>query len=142
MTLALQAYIWFLLVDAVARGVDYLTGPPENLDFLTDDDLGMPHVWGAALLVSSVIVAYGLVRKKLTVVQFGSVVSAAVYFMLAFQMFEGRMLPFPWPPEDVRVVATQLSAAGMWAVSGATIWWREGIRKRCEEAENSQVRSG
>lgn len=141
MTRALQAFIWFMWFDMFARGIDYITGNQFNTG-LVDDNLTMPEVWGAASLVTCAVLAVGMFTKRLSVVQFGAILGFAVYVMFAVQVFQVRMLPYPWPPEDVRMVAGHVSTAGMWLVVAVTLWYRRYANQKCREELGIEVHSG
>lgn len=139
MTRAVKVFVGLLVFEMLTRSVDYLTGDSyPNGRF--EEDISMPVVWGTACLAAALIVLFGLARSKPAVVQTGSTVSFAIYTMFAFQVFEMRMLPYPWPPEDTRIVATHLTVAGLWLTAAVTIWWREYIARRKTEELDRKVR--
>ena len=139
MTRAVKAVVWLLAIELFVRSIDYLTGDTYSTGQI-EDNLSMPVVWGATGLAAVTVVLFGLLLKKPFVVQTGSLIPFAIYVMFAFQIFEMRMLPHPWPPEDTRLVASHLTFAGLWLTTAITIWWREYIAKRKKEELDRKVR--
>lgn len=139
MTRAVKAIVGLLVFEMFVRSVDYLTGDSHPNSFW-EDGLQMPAVWGSTCLAATLLILFGLARNKPGVVQTGSIVSFAIYVMFAIQVFEMRMLPYPWPPEDTRIVATHLMVAGCWLTVAVTIWWREYINLRKTEELEGKVR--
>jgi len=106
---------WILTFGLAIRGVDYVTGNTYSLGILKGDDgLSKPEVWGLTALVACAILVAGLIMDNGRIVQLGAVAAFAIYAMFAIQIFDMRMLPYPWPPEDIRLISQHLVAAGLW----------------------------
>lgn len=142
MSRAERALIWILLVMELVRGVDYLTGNQNNMGAGPDDGLSMPFVWGVACVVASLIALIGVLSMSRQWVINGAIASFAVNAMLAWQVFESRMLPIPWPPEDTRVIVDHLGHAAIWALIAGVVWWRGGVQRRSSEIVKEQQLNG
>lgn len=138
MTRAVRAIISLLAFELFVRSVDYLTGDSYNARNV-EDNLSVPEVWGLFGLAAVIIVALGLFSKRAGVVQAGCVTSFAIYTMFAVQIFELRMLPIPWPPEDTRFLTSHLTLAGLWLLMALVIWWRAYIAKKCADELDRKV---
>lgn len=127
-----------LTFELLVRSVDYATGNSYNNGIL-DDNISTPEVWGYTGLAAVVVLLFGLILGRDKVVQFGGVCAFSIYTMLAIQVFEVRMLPFPWPPEDSRLFSTNAVFAGLWLLLTVTIWWRSYIAKLCTDELDRKV---
>lgn len=129
--------ILFLLIVALSlnlflRGVDYVTGNSFDVS-ATEDDLFATSVWGFASLAAVAVTVFGLVSRKPIFLQFGAVASFAIYSMFAIQTFNVRMLPFPWPPEDVRLVSAHLLEAFLWLSVAVEVKKDRYVREKVAE---------
>lgn len=129
MTKAIRAFVWLMTFDLVVRSIDYITGSDE---FVPDDKLPIPEVWGVAGLLTAVILVVGVVRRHNPTLKLGAIVAFSVYLMIAVQLFEKAMLPYPWPPENPRVSVTLLIFSLMWLTVAIVVWWREYIERESE----------
>ncbi len=130
MTRALRIWVWVLLSDLLVRSIDYLSGGDISVP---DDNLAVPEIWGAASLATFLVVLTGLLLKNSAVLKFGSITAFSVYLMVAIQMFEVAMLPYPWPPENPRLSVTLFVISTLWLSIACIVWWREYVSKECEK---------
>lgn len=141
MNRAVKTMASILTFELFVRSVDYSTGNSYSVGY-TDDNLWVPQVWGLTGFAAVAILLFGLLRNRPKVVQFGSICAFAIYTMFAVQIFEVRMLPYPWPPEDSRLCATHVAFAGLWLLSAGVIWWRSYIYKQCTDELDRRVQGG
>lgn len=130
MTRALRLWAWLLLADLFVRSIDYITGSQLPAP---DDNLAIPEVWGAAGLVTGLVVFAGLVLKRTSILKFGSIMAFSVYLMVAVQRFDMGMLPYPWPPENPRLAVGMLVFSLLWLTIACTVWWREYVARAAEK---------
>lgn len=130
MTRALRLWAWILSFELTVRSIDYLAGGDV---VVSDDNLSVPGIWGAVGLLTAVLVLIGLVMKRSGVLKFGSIMAFAVYLMIAIQLFEVAMLPYPWPPENPRLSVTMLAFSLLWLSLAGVVWWREYVARECEK---------
>ena len=123
-------WVWILLSDLLVRSLDYLSGGDVGVP---DDNLAVPEVWGVACLATFFVALTGLLLKNSAVIKFGSITAFSVYLMVAVQMFEVAMLPYPWPPENPRLSVTLLVISALWLSVAGILWWREYVSKECEK---------
>ena len=130
MTRTLRLLVWLMLLELFVRSVDYVAG---GVSTVPDDNLSIPEVWGIAGAATCVVVLAGLVGKSNGVIKFGAITAFSVYAMIAFQVFEVSMLPYPWPPEDPRKAMSTLVFGLMWLTVAGVVWWRDYLERACEE---------
>lgn len=134
MTRSLKAGVAILSTMLLVRGVDYVTGNSYDTDGrVIEDNLTLPGWWGATCLLVAFLVFAALLVGRAPLVKNLCLVAFSVNVMFAVQIYESRMLPFPWPPEDIRLVADHIGHASLWLLFAATVWWREGVRRRRSE---------
>ena len=138
MTRAVRAIISLLTFELFVRSVDYLTGDSYS-ERRVEDNLSVPEVWGLFGLAAVFIVVLGLLSKRTGVVQAGCITAFSIYTMFAVQIFEFRMLPIPWPPEDTRLLTSHITFAGLWLLMALVIWWRAYIAKKCVDELDRKV---
>lgn len=136
---AQRVLIWILLLMEFVRGVDYLTGNQNDVGSVHPDEVGMPLVWGTACVAAASVAAVGVYFVRKSWVINGAIASFAVNLMLAWQVFEVRMLPYPWPPEDTRIIVDHVGHAAIWALVAGVVWWRGGVQRRCSEIMKEQT---
>lgn len=130
---SLKAISTVLVFMLLVRGVDYITGDPVSASVKVSDGAEMPLYWGLACVVAAVAAAVSLLANKAAWLQNTALVCFAIYAMFAVQAFDSRMLPFPWPPEDTRLIADHIGHSVLWMLVAITIWWRKGINRRRSE---------
>lgn len=143
MTRALRAFVYILSFMALARGLDYVTGNEYDLGRLWGEDVAMPYLWGAACLAGGVAAVVAVVFSFPSLAINASIFNFATNVMLAAQVVDSRMLPYPWPPEDVRIPVDHLGHAVLWLTIAVVVWWREGVlRRRSEIIEEKMSGTG
>lgn len=142
MNKTLMAITAVLAAMLAVRGIDYVTGDPVSAGVRISDGAEMPLYWGWASIAASLAVAASLVFKKHTALLNSALVCFAINAMFAVQVFDPRMAPVPWPPEDTRLVFDHVGHAALWFVIAATVWWREGINRRREVILERRARGG
>lgn len=133
MTRALRAFVYILSFMALARGLDYVTGNEYDLGRLWGEDVAMPYLWGAACLAGGVAAVVAAVFRFPGLAVNAGIFNFATNVMLAAQVAEYRMLPYPWPPEDIRITVDHLGHAVLWLTIAVVVWWREGVLRRRSE---------
>jgi len=113
----------------IVRGVDYVTGDTFPLTSLLHD-VSSPEVWGIACILTGALMWASLPLKGWKWAYTANIVSFAVYVMLAVQIFDVRMIPYPWPPEDIRVITDLLAFAAFSITLSITIQYRESVKAR------------
>lgn len=129
MSLINRYVILLLWIDLLVRSIDYASGGLTD----SDDGLGVPEVWGIAGLTACAVVAAGMLASSTNILKFGSVAAFAVYTMLTIQTFTEDMLPYPWPPEGIRIAFTNAVSAGLWLTVAVALWWREYINEKVDK---------
>lgn len=142
MTRSLKGMVWIICLMQAVRGLDYVTGNEHDMGRAWAEQLGMPVYWGLACLVASAAVVVALCAAWPRVLLNAALVSFAINAMFAVQVFDMRMSPVPWPPEDVRLIFDHIAHSALWFLVAGTIWWREGIYRRREELLDKEVIDG
>lgn len=138
MSADLRILLTVLSLTSVIRGIDYMTGSEFVAARGWGEESTMPLLWGAA---SVGVGLYGLLaaainckRQAINVGLVGMSVSA----MFAVQVFEMRMLPVPWPPQDARIVVHYIGQAVLWLLVTGTAYFRQGVSDRRHEIEDER----
>lgn len=141
MTRSLTAGVAILNTMLFVRGVDYSTGNVyDAAGRVFGDHIDMPGVWGASCLAISILVYAAIAVRWVQVLKNLCLFAFGVNAMFAVQIYEARMFPVPWPPEDTRLIADHIGHAALWLLFAATIWWREGVRRRRSELLRGSVK--
>lgn len=133
MTRTVKALMLILALMMFAIGLDYVTGNQHQLINDWSDETDMPLVWGSACLLFAAAAVYSVVWARNMFAVNTLLFGFAVNVMFAVQVYDPRMSPIPWPPEDVRLITNHLAHAGCMLVLAAALWWREGVKRRCSE---------
>lgn len=126
----LVAVVAILSFVAVTTGVDYVTGNSYDMGRTFGDQLVAPYVWGVACLLVGISALVGVIRKDDILAINSAIGGMATYAMFSFQIFETRMLPHPWPPEDLRLLSNNLGLAALWMVVALTLFFRQGVDRK------------
>lgn len=122
-------------ISLLSRSLDYLTGDtfPHNRQ---SHEVTSPEIWGIACAISGSLMVTAAFSKNWKFPYFAGIVSFAVYLMVAVQIFDARMLPYPWPPEDHRIVVDLLVYAYLSLVLSITIQYRESVKAKKKQIVN------
>lgn len=143
MTRTMQAMIGILSVMMLSRGVDYITGDSIDRSPIWVENLSQPEVWGIACIVLAVTGGYAVIARCPVAGKWVGFLGFAVNAMFAVQIWAPSMSPWPWPPEDTRLVTDHLGHAGGYAVMSLSLWWRMGVERRMQEKlEQEQLDGG
>lgn len=133
MTLTMRGIVAVLSSIMFLRGVDYLSNDRPLIGTNQSELVTMPHLWGAAFLVAAGFGVFAALKNTLlSAVNFG-VVGAAITAMFAIQVFQMDMLPYPWPPEDIRVLGDGVGLSTLFVVVALSSSHRMGVDKRKRE---------
>lgn len=130
MNWAIRSTLGVLAWMSLTRGVDYLTGNEFDMGRLMDDNLPLPEAWGWGCVVLAVVAVAAAWTGSPRVAMHAGVLGLAVNVMLAVQIFDVRMMPWPWPPEDARIITDHLAHAAMWVIVAGDQAWREAVEKK------------
>lgn len=133
MTNTLKAIAWVLSLMIINSGIDYITGNQFDMGRVWGDHISMPVWWGLACIVTGATSVGALIADNAKLLFNAALVAFAIYLMFAYQIFDMRMLPFPWPPEDNRLLSDHLGKASIWLIIATSLWWREGVNRRKKE---------
>ena len=133
MTSALRTLLLILSFTSAVRGIDFVTGSEFVAARGWGDESTMPLLWGAASIGTGVYGALAAVLNSPRQAINAGLVGMAVSATFAIQVFEMRMLPLPWPPQDARVVADYLGHSALWLLTAGTAFYRKGVDERRHE---------
>ena len=129
MSRAVRFLMFWLGFALIVRGVDYVTGDTFPLTSLLHD-VNSPEVWGITCIIVGIFIWVSALLKGWKWAYTANISAFAVYIMLAVQIFDMRMLPYPWPPEDVRVITDLMTFAMFSLTLSITIQYRESVKAR------------
>lgn len=133
MTLTMRGIVAVLGSIMFLRGVDYLSNDRPLVGTNQSELVTMPHLWGAAFLVAAGFGIFAVLKNThRSAMNFG-VVGAAVTAMFAIQVFQMDMLPYPWPPEDVRVLGDSVGLSTLLVLVALSSSHRMGVDNRKRE---------
>lgn len=133
MTLTMRGIVAVLGSMMFLRGVDYLSNDRPLVGTNQSELVTMPHIWGAAFLVAAGFGIFAVLKNThRSAMNFG-VVGAAVTAMFAIQVFQMDMLPYPWPPEDVRVLGDSVGLSTLLVLVALSSSHRMGVDNRKRE---------
>lgn len=133
MTLTMRGIVAALSAIAFLRGVDYLTNDRPLIGTNQSELVAMPHLWGAAFLVAAGFGVFAVFKNTLLSAMNFGVVGAAITAMFAIQVFQMDMLPYPWPPEDIRVFGDGVGLSVLFEIVALSSSYRMGVDRRKRE---------
>lgn len=133
MTLTMRGIVAVLGSMMFLRGVDYLSNDRPLVGTNQSELVTMPHIWGAAFLVAAGFGIFAVLKNTLRSAMNFGVVGAAVTAMFAIQVFQMDMLPYPWPPEDVRVLGDSVGLSTLLVLVALSSSHRMGVDNRKRE---------
>lgn len=129
MTRTVRAIYGVVSVAWLTRFVDYSTGDDYKAGFIQVDNLYTPLVWSIACLCMFFLFLFAAISGRYRAGIYAGLFGHAVFLMLASQIFQRSMLPYPWPPEDPRLVASNLVNGSICLILAASVWYRNRVHK-------------
>lgn len=113
MTRALRIVTAFLTFQLFSRGLDYVTGnPQQGVGAFQVESLDPPIVWGAVCILAALTVAAGLISDRSRITRDGAILTSAVYLVFAVMVIDDIHLG---PLDDWRFFTGYVCSAGVWA---------------------------
>lgn len=138
MTRTMQALLAAMAFPSLWRAIDYTTGNSYQLGREWGEELYLPMLWGAACAIIALGGFIAAFTRSYTIGINTSILGMAVYVMFAVTVFQTRMLPYPWPPEDVRLVSDHLASSAIWGILGLSLLFRRGVERKKSELLRGQ----
>lgn len=111
----------------LTRFVDYITGEDYQAGFIQVDNLYTPIVWAYACLCMFALFLFAAVTGWYKAGIYAGLFGNAVFLMFASQIYQVSMLPWPWPPENPRLVVNDLVDAAVCLILAVSIWYRNQV---------------
>lgn len=113
MTRTLRIVTAFLTFQLFSRGLDYVTGnPQQGVGAFQVESLDLPIVWGAVCILAALTVAAGLISDRSRITRDGAILTSAVYLVFAVMVIDDIHLG---PLDDWRFFTGYICSAGVWA---------------------------
>lgn len=128
----LRALVTIFSINAFVTALDYGTG--NSYEIGTAGVVNeLPIVWAISLTLVGVLSLAGAWGGCLALTKIGALAGAWTYILFAVTVWEPRMWPIPWPPEDMRLPADHLTVATVWALILGLVWFRQRVEKDKEK---------
>lgn len=113
MTRTLRIITALLTFQLFSRGLDYVTGnPQQGVGAFQVESLNPPVVWGAVCILAALMVAVGLAVGSDRITRDGAILTSAVYLVFAVMVIDDIHLS---PLDDWRFFTGYMCSAGVWA---------------------------
>lgn len=128
MTTGLRVLVTLFSINALVAALDYATGNDYQTTPVESPDT-LPLVWALSLTAVGVLSLAGVWTRFNGLAKIGALAGTWTYLLFAFTVWDHRMWPVPWPPEDIRLPFNHATTAAVWLLVVVLVVFRQHVER-------------
>lgn len=123
-----QIFAGLMLFQLWSRGLDYLTGNPDQGNgILNVTDPTPPTVWGLSCVIAATIITLGMLFHRLQLIMFGAVLTMGIYLAFGWVILDD-VIQRP-VIDDWRFLTDYIIKACMWVAIAWSMFIQDGVER-------------